>query len=72
MLRRKAGSTIQASLAIRHNTLSLDQVTAVIDGKPVLGLPGVRSEVRNAFCRLWGNVGLGPSSADLLQGPMDV
>ena len=31
--------TIQASLAIENNTLSLEQVTAVLDGKRVLGLP---------------------------------
>lgn len=41
--------TIQASLAIEQNTLSVDQVTAVIDGKPVLGLPREIQEVRNAF-----------------------
>ena len=50
MLRRENRiRTIQASLAIEHNTLSLDQVTAVIDGKPVLGLPREIQEVRNAF-----------------------
>lgn len=31
--------TIQASLAIENNTLSLEQVTAVIEGRRVLGLP---------------------------------
>ena len=31
--------TIQASLAIEGNTLSLEQVTAVISGKRVLGMP---------------------------------
>lgn len=41
--------TIQASLAIEQNTLSLEQVTAVLDGKPVLGLPREIQEVRNAF-----------------------
>ncbi len=41
--------TIQASLAIEQNTLSVDQVTAVLDGKPVLGLPREIQEVRNAF-----------------------
>lgn len=50
MLRRENRiRTIQASLAIEHNTLSLEQVTAVIDGKPVLGLPREIQEVRNAF-----------------------
>jgi len=41
--------TIQASLAIENNSLSLEQVTAVIDGKQVLGLPREIQEVRNAF-----------------------
>ena len=41
--------TIQASLAIENNTLSIEQVTAVLDGKPVLGLPREIQEVRNAF-----------------------
>lgn len=41
--------TIQASLAIENNTLSLEQVTAVIAGKRVLGLPREIQEVRNAF-----------------------
>lgn len=41
--------TIQASLAIEQNTLSVEQVTAVLDGKPVLGLPREIQEVRNAF-----------------------
>lgn len=41
--------TIQASLAVEQNTLSLEQVTAVIEGKTVLGLPGEIQEVRNAF-----------------------
>jgi len=41
--------TIQASLAIENNTLSVEQVTAVIAGKKVLGLPREIQEVRNAF-----------------------
>lgn len=41
--------TIQASLAIENNTLSLEQVAAVLDGKRVLGLPREVQEVRNAF-----------------------
>lgn len=41
--------TIQASLAVEQNTLTLDQVTAVIDGKTVIGLPREIQEVRNAF-----------------------
>ena len=31
--------TIHSSLAIEHNSLSLEQVTAVINGKRILGAP---------------------------------
>lgn len=41
--------TIQASLAIENNTLTLEQVTAVIEGKRVLGHPREIREVWNAF-----------------------
>jgi Fic family protein len=41
--------TIQASLEIEGNTLSLEQVTAVLAGKRVLGQPQEIQEVRNAF-----------------------
>ncbi|MFK0311730.1 Fic family protein [Pseudomonas sp. NPDC090233] len=41
--------TIQASLAIENNTLSVEQVTALLEGKRVLGLPREIQEVRNAF-----------------------
>lgn len=41
--------TIHSSLAIEHNTLSLEQVTAVIDGKRVLGAPQEIKEVQNAY-----------------------
>jgi Fic family protein len=41
--------TIQASLEIEGNTLNLEQVTDVIDGKRVLGMPREVQEVRNAF-----------------------
>ena len=41
--------TIQASLAIENNTLTLEQVTAVLKGKRVLGHPREIQEVRNAF-----------------------
>ena len=40
--------TLQASLAIEKNTLSVEQVTAVLDGKSVLGSPQEILEVRNA------------------------
>lgn len=41
--------TIQASLAVEQNTLSLEQVTALVDGKTVLGSPKEIQEVHNAF-----------------------
>ena len=41
--------TIQASLAIEHNTLSVEQVTAILEGKRVLGQPKEILEVQNAF-----------------------
>ena len=41
--------SIQASLAIENNTLSLKQVTAIINGKRVLGHPLEIREVKNAF-----------------------
>lgn len=41
--------TIQASLAIEQNSLTLEQVTAVLEGKAVLGPPREIQEVRNAF-----------------------
>lgn len=41
--------TIQASLEIEGNTLNLEQVTAILEGKRVLGLPREIQEVRNAF-----------------------
>ena len=41
--------TIHSSLAIEHNTLSLAQVTAVLDGKRILGAPQEIKEVKNAY-----------------------
>lgn len=41
--------TIHSSLAIEHNTLTLEQVTAVLDGKRVLGNPNEIREVTNAY-----------------------
>ena len=40
--------TIHSSLAIENNTLSLKQVTDIIDGKRVLGAPNEIQEVKNA------------------------
>jgi len=41
--------SIQASLAVEQNTLTLEQVTAVLEGRHVLGSPREIQEVRNAF-----------------------
>lgn len=41
--------TIHATLAIENNTLSLDQVTDIINGKRILGAPDEICEVKNAF-----------------------
>jgi Fic family protein len=41
--------TIQASLAIENNSLSLNQVTDIINGKRILGAPAEICEVKNAF-----------------------
>lgn len=40
--------TIHSSLAIEHNSLSLQQVTDVVNGKHVLGAPNEIQEVKNA------------------------
>ncbi len=41
--------TIHSSLAIEHNSLSIEQVTAIIDGKRILGNPNEIKEVQNAY-----------------------
>lgn len=41
--------TIQASLAIEHNSLTTGQVTAIMDGKRVLAPEKDIQEVRNAI-----------------------
>ena len=41
--------TIQSSLAIENNTLTIEQVTAIMEGKRVLGSPKEIQEVKNAF-----------------------
>ena len=68
MLRRNSRiRTIHSSLAIEQNTLSLDQVTAVIEGKRILGPPKDIQEVRNAFEAYERMSGLNPlSMEDLL------
>lgn len=48
---RKANriQTIQGSLAIEGNTLSTEQITAILTGKPVIARPKEVQEVRNAL-----------------------
>lgn len=59
--------TIQASLAIEHNSLTLEQVTALLAGKRVLGPPKEIQEVRNAFAAYEAMENWRPwSSKDLL------
>ncbi|MDR3543167.1 MAG: Fic family protein, partial [Desulfosporosinus sp.] len=41
--------TIHSSLAIENNSLSLEQMTDIINGKRVLGSPNEIREVKNAF-----------------------
>jgi Fic family protein len=60
--------TIHASLAIENNTLSVEQVTAVLAGQLVLGLPREIQEVRNAFAAYETMPGWQPDSRiDLLR-----
>lgn len=40
--------TIHSSLAIENNSLSIEQITAIIEGKRVLGAPNEIQEVKNA------------------------
>ncbi|MFN7341818.1 MAG: Fic family protein, partial [bacterium] len=67
-LRRKNRiKSIHASLAIENNTLTLEQVTAVIAGKRVLGKASEIQEVKNAFAAYEAMAGWNPHSAkDLL------
>lgn len=56
--------TIHSSLAIENNSLTLDQVTAIIDGKRVLGNPNEIREVRNAYDAYELMLELDPLSVD--------
>ena len=58
--------TIHSSLAIEHNSLSLEQVTAILDGKRVLGNPNEIKEVQNAYEAYELMLRLDPSSVDNL------
>ena len=59
--------TIYSSLAIEQNTLSLDQVTAVLDGKRVLAPPKDIAEVKNAYEIYDMMESLDPYSVDALR-----
>lgn len=56
--------TIHSSLAIEHNSLSLEQVTAILDGKRVLGNPSEIKEVQNAYTAYELMLHLNPASVD--------
>lgn len=56
--------TIHSSLAIEHNSLSLDQVTAILDGKRVLGNPNEIKEVQNAYQAYEMLLRLNPNSVE--------
>lgn len=58
--------TVHSSLAIEHNTLTLGQVTAILDGKRVLGDPREIREVKNAFVAYDLLVDTDPMSAKAL------
>lgn len=56
--------TIHSSLAIEHNSLSLEQVTAILDGKRILGNPNEIKEVQNAYEAYELMLRLNPLSVD--------
>ncbi len=58
--------TIHASLAIENNSLSEKQVSAVIEGKRVLGAPREIQEVQNAFATYEEMANWSPSSLENL------
>lgn len=60
--------TIHSSLAIEHNSLSLEQVTAIVDGRHILGNPNEIREVKNAYDAYEMELSLDPYSVkDLLK-----
>ena len=54
--------SIQASLAIENNSLGIAQVTAILEGKRVIGLPREIQEVKNAIDCYDGIAGFDPAS----------
>jgi Fic family protein len=60
--RRSRIRTVQGSVAIEGNTLTLDQVTALLEGKRVVGPAREVLEVQNALVAYEAAVGLAPWS----------
>lgn len=58
--------TIQASLAIENNSLSIDQVTAIVNGRRVLGPGQDIKEVQNAYQAYEKLLDLNPYRTDSL------
>ena len=58
--------SVQATLAIENNSLSVEQVTAVLEGRHVLAPPREVQEVRNAFAAYERIGGWQPDSAEHL------
>ena len=56
--------TIHSSLSIEHNSLTLEQVTAIIDGRRILGNPVEIREVKNAYTAYEMMLTLDPYSVD--------
>lgn len=60
--------TIHSSLAIEHNSLTLSQVSAIVNGKRILGNPNEIKEVQNAYEAYEMMLDLNPASVeDLLK-----
>lgn len=60
--------TIHSSLAIENNSLGIEQITAILGGKKVLGSPREITEVKNAIAAYELLLELDPlSEADLLK-----
>lgn len=56
--------TIHSSLAIEQNPLTLEEVTAILDGKRILGNPNEIREVKNAYATYEMMLELNPYSVD--------
>lgn len=56
--------TIHSSLAIEQNSLTLEQVTAILDGKRIFGNPNEIREVKNAYTTYEMMLELNPYSVD--------